>query len=115
MGIDVHKKHWNVSIKRPYKEYKTFVQPPDAGKLGIYLRTNFPNADYDSVYEAGFSGFWTHDALQKDGVTNIVIDAADVPTINKEKFQKRDSIDSTKLCRSLRGGSLTGRSHDFDH
>lgn len=108
VGIDVHKKQWNVSIMGACKEHKTFVQPPDASKLGNYLRLNFPNAEYYSVYEAGFSGFWTHDALQKEGVTNIVINASDVPTTNKEKFQKRDSVDSRKLCRSLREGSLHG-------
>lgn len=107
VGIDVHKKQWNVSIMGDFKEHKTFVQPPDASKLGNYLKTNFPNADYYSVYEAGFSGFWAHEDLKKEGITNIVINAADVPTTNKEKFHKRDSIDSRKLCRSLREGSLT--------
>lgn len=108
VGIDVHKKQWNVSIMGAFKEHKTFVQPPDAAKLGNYLRANFPNADYYSVYEAGFSGFWAHEDLQKEGLTNIVINAADVPTTNKEKYQKRDSVDSRKLCRSLREGSLMG-------
>jgi transposase len=30
-----------------------------------------------------------------------------MPTTNKEKFHNRNSIDSRKLCRSLREGSLT--------
>lgn len=105
-GIDVHKKQWNVSIMSELMEHKTFVQPPDAKALGNYLRENFPGADYYSVYEAGFSGFWIHEALQREGIINKVVNASDVPTTNKEKYHKRDSVDSRKLCRSLRDGHL---------
>jgi transposase len=108
VGIDVHKKQWNVSIMGEYKEHKTFVQPPNAEVLGKYLREHFPKATYYSAYEAGFSGFWAHEALEKEGINNKVVNADDVPTTNKEKSQKRDSVDSRKLCRSLREGSLTG-------
>lgn len=108
VGIDVHKKQWNVSIMGEYKEHKTFVQPPDAELLGRYLRDHFPNATYYSVYEAGFSGFWAHEALTRQGIINKVVNAADVPTTDKEKKQKRDSVDSRKLCRCLRDDSLTG-------
>lgn len=72
-----------------FKEHKTFVQPPDASELGNYLKANFQNADYYSVYEAGFSGFWVHEDLKKEGITNIIINAADVPT-TKKKFRKCD-------------------------
>jgi transposase len=113
VGIDVHKKQWNVSIMGAYKEHKTFVQPPDTGVLGRYLRDNFPNATYYSVYEAGFSGFWAHEALTREGITNKVVSASDLPTTDKEKKQKRDSVDigppsGRKLCRCLREQSLHG-------
>jgi transposase len=108
VGIDVHKKQWNVSIMGSLKEHKTFVQPPDAYLLVNYLHQNFPNADYFSVYEAGFSGFWAHDQLVQAGIKNLVVSPSDVPTTDKEKRQKRDSVDSRKLCRSLREGSLRG-------
>lgn len=108
VGIDVHKKQWNVSIMGTYKEHKTFVQPPDAAVLGRYLRDNFPNATYYSVYEAGFSGFWAHEALTREGIINTVANASDVSTTDKEKRQKRDAIDSRKLCRCLRDQSLRG-------
>ncbi|REA54792.1 IS110 family transposase [Dyadobacter luteus] len=108
VGIDVHKKQWNVSIMGEYKEHKTFVQPPDAVVLGNYLRDHFPNATYYSVYEAGFSGFWAHEALTQEGIINKVVNASDVPTTDKEKRQKSDTVDSRKLCRCLRDDSLTG-------
>jgi transposase len=108
VGIDVHKKQWNVSIMSAYKEHKTFVQPPEAMVLGAYLKTHFPNASYHSAYEAGFCGFWIHDALTQQGIDNKVVNPADVPTTDKEKKQKRDHVDSRKLCRALRENSLTG-------
>jgi hypothetical protein len=42
VGIDVHKKQWNVSIMGEFKEHKTFVQPPDAVVLGRYLVVSGP-------------------------------------------------------------------------
>lgn len=107
-GLDVHKKQWNVCIMSAYKEHKTFVQPPEPTVLGRYLRENFPEATYYSVYEAGFCGFWIHEALAREGINNIVINPADVPTTDKEKKRKRDRIDSRKLCRGLRDQSLQG-------
>ena len=88
VGIDVHKKQWSVFIMSDYKEHKGFVQPPDPGVLASYLKKNFPKATYYSTYEAGFSGFWIHEALKKEGINNIVVNPADVPTTDKEKKNK---------------------------
>lgn len=107
-GIDVHKKQWNVTIMSALNDHKTFVQPPDPTVLGNYLKCNFPNAYYYSVYEAGFSGFWIDEALKKEGINNIVVNPADVPTTDKEKKQKRDQVDSRKLCKALREKNLVG-------
>ena len=108
VGLDVHKKQWNVSIMSELLTHKNFTQPPDPKTLSRYLKENFPNATYYSVYEAGFCGFWIHDALIKDGIHNMVVSPADVPTTDKEKRQKRDPADSNKLCRGLREKSLQG-------
>lgn len=108
VGLDVHKKSWSVSIFSEQCEHKKFVQPPEADKLVHYLKRNFPGATYYSVYEAGFSGFWTHNQLQENGVNCIVVHPADVPTTNKERTTKRDRIDCRKLARSLRSGELKG-------
>jgi transposase len=106
LGIDVHKKQWTVSVMTTYKDHKTFVQPPDARILGNYVKENFPGAEYYSVYEAGFCGFWIDEALRREGIRNIVVNPADVPTSDKEKKQKFDHIDSRKLCKKLRDGDL---------
>jgi transposase len=108
VGLDVHKKSWSVSIFSEECEHKTFSQPPEVYKLVHYLKRNFPGASYHAVYEAGFSGFWTHDQLRDQGVNCIVANPADVPTTNKERTTKRDPTDCRKLARSLRSGELKG-------
>lgn len=85
-----------------------FSMDPDPQKLAEYLKRNYPEAEYRSVYEAGFSGFEAHRTLCKLGVKNIVINPADVPTSGRERNYKNDSIDSRKLARELENGSLTG-------
>jgi transposase len=87
-------------------EHKKFSQPPSAEALASYLKRNFPGGNWLSVYEAGFCGFHVHAELEKQGIRNMVVNAADVPTTHKEKENKTDKRDSRKLARSLRGGIL---------
>ncbi len=108
IGLDVHKKSWSVSISTKHGQYKSFSQPPEAGKLVRYLRQHFPGAQYYSTYEAGYCGFWIHEQLKKNGIDCLVVNPADVPTKNKERKAKRDRIDCRKLSRSLRNGDLEG-------
>jgi len=93
-----------VSIFTDSFEHKTFSQNPDPTILVNYLKKNFPGASYYSVYEAGYCGFWIHDALIEAGIHNIVINPADVPTKDKERKRKNNRGDSRKLARSLRNG-----------
>lgn len=108
LGIDVHKKSWSVCILTDHLEHKTFTQPPDAAVLANYVWRNFPGATYHAVYEAGFSGFCTHDCLREQGIDCIVVNPADVPTKDKERAGKSDPIDCRKLARGLRNGDLKG-------
>lgn len=108
VGIDVHLKSWNVSIFTQDLHHKTFNQPPKPESLSNYLNLDFPNAIYHSVYEAGFSGLHAHYGLINQGINNILINPADVPTSDKEKRRKTDKVDSNKLARSLRNKELKG-------
>jgi len=108
VGIDVHKKDWKVSIQSESLTYRTFTQPPRVSALVEHLRRNFPEATYYSAYESGFSGFWAHRELISEGVHNIVVHAADVPTTDKERAFKTDKRDCRKIARSLCGGDLDG-------
>jgi transposase len=106
VGIDVHLKSWTVCIMTEGLEHKRFMQPPKAQVLYDYLTRNFPGGNYYSVYESGFSGFWAHRQLTDLGIINIVTNAADVPTGQKERLDKDDPVDSRKLARSLRAKEL---------
>lgn len=106
VGIDVHLKSWTVTILTEELMHKTFTQPACAEVLFNYLKRNFPGGDYNSVYEAGFSGFWAHYKLKEMGINNIVTNPADVPTSLKEHLQKDDPTNSRKLARSLRSNEL---------
>jgi transposase len=106
IGLDIHKKNWTVSIFTEHFEHKTFSQNPDPYVLARYLKHNFPGANYHSVYEAGYCGFWIHEELINVEINNIVINPADVPTKDKERKRKNNRVDSRKLARSLRSGDL---------
>ena len=106
VGLDTHKKQITVTIMGENLHHKTFSQPPDAEVLVKYLNRNFPGANYYAAYEAGYSGFWLQENLQARGVNCIVVHAADVPTKDKERKQKRDPLDSQKIARSLKSGEL---------
>ena len=41
VGLDVHKKSWDVSIQTKDFEHKTFTQPPEPEILVNYLRRHF--------------------------------------------------------------------------
>lgn len=106
VGLDVAKKSWKASVFLGQAFHKRFAQPPDPGVLVHYLHRNFPGATYHSVYEAGYFGFWIHEALIQLGVDSMVINPADVPTTDKERRTKTDRVDAAKLARSLANGEL---------
>ena len=106
VGFDVHLKSWKVTIMTEKLTHKTFSQSPKPELLNNYLTRNFPGGVYHSAYEAGFCGYWIHNKLKSLGINSIVVNAADIPTTDKEKVQKEDGRDSRKIARSLRSGDL---------
>jgi transposase len=108
VGLDVHLKSWAVTVLSTTLTLKKFSQDPDPEALHKFLIRSYPGATFNSVYEAGFSGFWIHEELTRLGINNIVVNPADVPTMVKEKLRKTDAVDSGKLARALRSGELMG-------
>ena len=47
------------------------------------------------------SGYWIDRALKEEGINNIIVNPADIPTKNKERISKTDKIDARKLAREL--------------
>jgi transposase len=107
-GIDIHKKSWKVCIRSEQMELKTFSQNPSAIELVKHLRKNYPSANYQVVYEAGFCGFSPQREFSKEEIRCIIVHPADVPTTDKEKQRKSDGVDCRKLSTTLIDGKLTG-------
>jgi transposase len=106
VGIDVHKKQWSVSIFTDAAHHRTFSQPPSPNALKTYLDRNFPGAPVTCAYEASKLGYWIYRELSKFGYECLVVNAADIPTSNKESSSKTDPIDSRKIAKALRAGLL---------
>lgn len=105
-GIDVHKSSWKVHLRHCHRDLDKFSMNPSPEGLADYLKKNYPDAEYRSVYEAGFSGFEAHRALCSLGIYNIVINPADVPTTGRDREYKNDSADCKKLAMALESGML---------
>ncbi len=108
VGLDTHLKNWKSTVLVGNTFFKTFSHDPDAGTLLKYLRKNFPGGNYFTAYEASFSGFGAHRELTKLGITNIVVNPADIPTTDKERKQKEDARDSRKIAEQLAASKLEG-------
>jgi transposase len=108
LGIDVHKKSWSVGIVCNNNLLKRFSMNPEPKILSAYMQRNYPGGNYFSVYEAGFSGYWIDRALKEEGINNIIVNPADIPTKNKERISKTDKIDARKLARELSNQQLEG-------
>ncbi len=109
IGIDVHKNSWKASIYSSHTFQKTLIiQRPFVNNLVKYVKTKYPNGEYQCAYEAGFSGFWAQEQLQAQGLQTIVVNPADIPTTDKERQFKNDKRDSKKIALTLRSGELEG-------
>lgn len=105
VGIDVHKDSWEVAVLTELGMKKIFhMNHPCAKDLRQTLDKLFPQGNFLSVYESGFSGFSTHFDLLSQGIQNMVINAADVPSSQKESVSKTDKVDALKLAKALRSG-----------
>lgn len=70
VGIDVQKKSWNVhTVSDHISHGGLYMKPPSMEKLLAYLYTRHPDAAYDFVYEAGFSGFGLQRSLTAQAMT----------------------------------------------
>lgn len=107
IGIDVHLRQWNVCVYVNGRLMKPFQQAPSAATLRAHLDRWYPGCAYYSAYEAGFCGFGPHFDLLELGIQNVVVNAADIGTKDKERARKRDSVDSAKIARELACGNLT--------
>ncbi len=108
IGIDVHKNSWSVAIRSLNLHIEHFSQPPSVKTLLNHLHKKYPGGEYYSAYEASFCGTGIHEELGKKGVHNIVVNAADIPNIDKQNKNKSDSRDSRSIAFHLEKDNLRG-------
>jgi transposase len=108
VGLDVHKKSWSVTVRTLGFEVAHFTQSPDAEQLARYLRNRYPGGEFRYAYEAGFCGTQHHYNLCEAGITNIIINPADLPKTDKHTNNKTDLHDSRATARYLEAGVLRG-------
>ena len=106
VGLDAHKTNWKIHSRIGNIDLAAFCQDPDPWVLSNYFKKNYPGAKVKVVYEAGFCGFGIQRSLKRLGVECIVVNAADVPSSDKERKRKDDKRDARKLSRELSEGNL---------
>ena len=111
VGLDVHKKDWKASFcteNRQPSVHPITIGHPLKENLSNYLDKNYPGADIEICYEAGFCGFWIYHELTALGYKVIVANPADIPTSDKERKHKEDKRDARKIARGMKEGSIEG-------
>jgi len=108
IGMDIHKKSWSISIRTDISDHKTFTTPAKPEVLFDYVNTHFPGHEVSLVYEAGCCGFSASRYFLSMGWTVKVVNPADIPTMDKQYYQKTDAFDSRNLAKQLQGGQLNG-------
>lgn len=96
VGIDIHLKTQRIAPFTDQTAFKKFtVSPPSVESLIKTLEDRYPGATFSFCYEAGYSGFWIKRELDQKGYSTIVVNAADIPTSDKDHRRKTDSRDGS--------------------
>ena len=106
IGMDVHKKSWMITIRSLGLQIARFTMSPSVETLAQHMKKNYPGGKYYSAYEAGFCGTDIHEQLHKLGIENIIVNASDIPTTDKQRKNKTDLHDSRAIAEKLEKLSL---------
>ncbi|WP_243697472.1 IS110 family transposase [Flaviaesturariibacter aridisoli] len=108
VGIDVHKKRWQVAVLCDGVCLGNVSLEADSDLLIRHLRGRYGNAQFRCVYEAGPFGFALCRALWAAGMECIVVNPADIPGTDAERRGKTDAVDARRLANHLAAGLLRG-------
>jgi transposase len=103
VGIDVHKRDWVVTVLCQGEELYHATVVPDPASF-VRLLKRFEASEVHTVYEAGPTGYWLHDALIEAGFDSMVTPPSLVPRVGGRV--KTDRRDSRKLAAMLANGFL---------
>jgi transposase len=107
IGLDVHLASYAVCVVEEGRSRRKWTMPAEPEKLIEKLQKEYPTHEIFTVYEAGFSGFVLHRALEVAGIRSIVVHAASVAVRTGDRV-KTDRRDAQKLAEQLAAGMLTG-------
>jgi transposase len=108
IGMDIHKKSWSLHFRTDISDHKSMTIPPRADVLEGYVNQHFPAHQVHLVYESGSSGFSVARHFLHLGWHVKVVNPADIPTMNKQIYQKTDAIDCRNLSKQLQADQLRG-------
>ena len=106
VGIDVHKLRWQVAVF--YEGIilsNTSIEASPEG-LTTRLRKRYGDGRFHCVYESGPFGFHLCRSLWAAGMECIVVNPADIPSMDKDRRSKTDPVDARKLATHLAAGLL---------
>jgi transposase len=104
-GLDVDKKHIDVTFTDHGHLMKSMKIPYDAGHLLAYCRRHFPDQRIAFAYEAGPTGFGLHDSIAAAGFPCLVVSPSMIPSAPGQRV-KTNRLDSRKISTTLQGGAL---------
>lgn len=106
IGMDIHKKSWTVHFRTDLFDHRGYTMPPEPMRLAEYIEGNFPGHEVYITYESGCCGFSAARYFKNLGWHTVVVNAADIPKMNKQNYQKTDRIDCRNLSKQLQAGQL---------
>jgi transposase len=109
VGLDTHANSWQLAtctLRRNPTKWPVTIKPPFVENFVKQMHKQYPNAEFVCGYEAGFCGFWIKEELEKRGFKTLVLNAADIPTNDKERKQKEDKRDARKIAKALKNGDV---------
>ena len=106
IGIDVHKSKYAIAVvSAGTNVHKNGGMPASPWELISFIGRRFQGAQVHTVYEAGFSGFDLHRALEEAGITNTVVNPASIESSPNNKV-KTDKLDAVNMANKLSKGDL---------
>lgn len=105
-GLDVDKKHIDVTFSDHDQRMKSIKIPYSADHLLAYARRHYPGQPIAFAYEAGGTGYGLYDQITAAGYRCLVVAPSMVPTAPGQRV-KTNRLDSKKISTALRGGELT--------
>lgn len=106
IGMDIHKKSWSVHFRTDLFDHRGFTMPPEANRLSEYVHHHFAEHEVSITYESGCCGFSAARYFKELGWHTTIVNAADIPKMNKQNYQKTDRIDCRNLSKQLQAGQL---------